>query len=223
MNWVDVVVEGIISIVGSVLNPFLNVILFALNAAEVAFGQSVIIDELRSATNDFKDAFNQSVSDLMRQGVTAGLQMAADAADFPIDASDPFSAASLTAAVNHKLGTEIGDVTDQESVKAYLLDRAAQEVNDALGIDAFSDGESLQSPEAWASAVAALIADSIQGSGFIGEHVCAPVEVVLGAFCKTPNCNFCMGEAGELECIAKREKARRNRDKYKKKCSRSAR
>lgn len=223
MNWVDVVVEGIISIVGSVLNPFLNVILFALNAAEVAFGQSFIIDGLRGATIDFKEAFNQSVSDLMKQGVTAGLQMAADAADFPIDASDPFSADSLTTAVNHKLGTDIEDVTNPESVKKYLIDRAAEEVNKALGIDAFSDGESLQSPEAWADCVAALISESIGGGGFIGPYVCSPVEVVLGAFCKTPNCNFCMGEDGELECIAKREKARRNRDKYKKKCSRSAR
>ena len=221
MNWTDTIVDGILSIIGSVLNPFLNVILFALDAAELSFGPSFIIDGLRSACIDFKDTFNQSVSDLMRTGITQGLQIAAEAADFPIDPEDPFSAESLTIAINHKLGTAIGDVTDPESVKEYMLNRAADEVNQRLGITAFENGEALQDPDAWASAIAALVSDAIGGGGgFLGESVCEPVNVVLGALCQTPKCHMCMGEDGQSDCIAKREKAKRNRDKHPKDCRR---
>lgn len=224
---VDAASVAVVGVVQSVLNTAVGVIGTALNAIQALVypfvGEVSFINDVRDRLGQVSDQIGAQMSDLQREGIVNAIQSVATAADFPLDREAPFSGESLTGAVNHKLGTDIEDVTNPESVKKYLIDRAAEEVNRALGIDAFSDGESLQSPEAWADCVAALISQSIGGAGFIGPYVCSPVEVVLGAFCKTPNCNFCMGEAGELECIAKREKARRNRDKYKKKCSRSKR
>lgn len=170
MSWeATAAYAAFISYVQSATAPIVNALRLGLDALDFTFGaSSETVREMSAAMRAKLDEFDAWVNDSVGRTVVEAMQGALrelfEEADFPLDPEDPFSAESLTFAVNHKLGTAIEDVTDPDSVKEYLLNRAAGEVNEALGEDVFEDGEALQDPEVWEEFIGGRAAESVNES-----------------------------------------------------------
>lgn len=225
----QVAIDGVVTLIGSFLKPIFTLIAIGVNLVK-AFTDSgsavdLAMDGILSALGDFDGWFETSLNDLLLKGVSEAVQLAAEAVDLKVDPDDPFSADSMTGAVNDKMKTAFRDIYDPELVKEDLILLAVAEVNEALGAQIFKEAEDLRDPERWSALIGALLADGIQESAgaFLAGYACDPANVVLELLCQVQGCHQCMGDDEFEECEARREKAKRNREKYKKKCVRSKR
>lgn len=191
------------------VEPLANVLLTAITALEAVasfIGQDTVLgwlSDARASVLASVDDQHAEVREQLRSSLNTMMATATEAMDFPLDAEEPFSSESLTAAVNHKLGTNIEDVTDRDSVIEYMKKRAAFEINQALGVDVLTD---IESPQEWATLAAALLHDAPARAGFLGEYGCDALNGLLGEFCVSQQCHGCMDD--EERCRERRRKDR---------------
>jgi hypothetical protein len=219
----DLAIAAIVAALGGVIRVPLTAALLLLEAMDIAAAAigfdtgREIIASLRTLIVEVLEGFEIQIADSLKSGILNLIAEQSALVGFPLDPNEPFSAESITAAVNARLGTQFGDVTDQESVGAELKRIAAEKVSEETGIPI----ESIENPEEWANFAAALIVEGANNNlPFIQrEYVCPALNTVLNEFCKTPECHECMDDY--IDCLERREKAQRNRDRNKKTCTRS--
>lgn len=209
------VIEAAVAVVQALVYPVLG---------DVSALQSIRdgLTSMRAALQDFEDWTGAELNDVARDGVLATIAAASTAAGFPLDSENPFSAASLTAAINERLGTEFEDVTDPESIAKGLKGIAAEKVSEVIGVDGAFTADNIEDPQAWGGVLTALVSDALaenQSAAFLSDSVCEVANLVLSELCQTPKCNRCMGTEEEELCIKKREKAKRHRERHPRDCT----
>lgn len=150
-----------------VLTPAINAIGGALsliqNAAEL-LGATTIAEYVADAIarlDALATEHDLGLREQYKTSIMSVLRAALDEADFPLDQDEPFSAESLTFAVNHKLGTAFSDITDRDAVEYDLKNIAADKVNEVLDEQVFENGEALTDVAVWREFVMGRAADYV--------------------------------------------------------------
>jgi hypothetical protein len=218
-DYAEAALAPFVSAIQGVANTIFTVVFVGIDAIDALFGPSTTINELRARVEAERDSFSEEIAELTASSMKSVVVAMAEANGLTLDPDDPFSQESLTAAVNAKLGTQFDSLFEEEAVARELKRIAAEKVSEETGIQ-ITD---IENPEEWANFAAALIVDGANGNlPFIQrEYVCPGLNAILGEFCKTPECHECMDDY--IDCLERREKAQRNRDRYTKDCKRTPR
>lgn len=134
---------------------------------------------------------------------------------YDLDGEEPFGAESITGLASQIVGFEFQNVFDAELLQEDFQRLASEKVEEFTGIPMdLADHESI------GNFAGALIVGAVQGelAKIDVSAICPAVNTVGAVLCKTENCHPCMDD--EQDCIDRREEQKRNRSKYKKKCTR---